>query len=110
MNTTRNARMGAIAVTLIMSTIMAPTAHAAPTAQQICARMIAEGRAGAMSQAQCQCTYRVADATLDDDIKSLLFDAWYTGANNMAALEALPNPNRIDKQMRTMKRTLKKNC
>ena len=47
---------------------------------------------------------------LDDDIKALLFDSWYTGADNMSALEALPGRNRVELQMRKMDRTLKANC
>lgn len=81
-----------------------------PSAAQICSKMIADGRGGSQSQAYCLCTYRVADAILDQDVKDLLFDAWYTGNNNMPAMERLSNPNRIKKQFRTMQRSLKANC
>lgn len=63
-----------------------------------------------MDFADCQCSYRVADVVLDDDVKALLFDSWLNGTDNMAALEQLPNPRRIKKQFRTFERSLKKNC
>ena len=63
-----------------------------------------------MSQNDCLCIYRVADASLDDDIKALIFDSWYTGNNNLQALEQLPKPGRIEKQLKTMQRSLKTNC
>ena len=83
---------------------------AAPSAKRICQKMITEGRGGDMSQEDCLCTYRVADAVLDEDIKSLLFDSWYSGTNNMRAIERLPNQRRVTKQFRTMQRSLKANC
>lgn len=85
-------------------------AIAAPFAKQICKKMIADGRGGGMSQKDCLCTYRVADAVLDEDIKSLLFDSWYNGTNNMQTMELLPNPRRVNKQLKTMQRSLKTNC
>jgi len=72
--------------------------------------MIADGRGNGLSVQDCKCMYRVADAVLDDDLKALLFEAWYTGRNNMDALESRPNPRRFEKQMRTMERTLAKYC
>ena len=72
--------------------------------------MIAEERGGGLSQNDCLCTYRVADAVLDEDIKSLLFDSWYNGTNNMQTMELLPNPRRVKKQLRTMQRSLVVNC
>ncbi|MEL6521231.1 MAG: hypothetical protein AAFQ66_09710 [Pseudomonadota bacterium] len=83
---------------------------AAPSASQICQKMISEGRGGGLSQNDCLCTYRVADAVLDQDIKSLLFDSWYNGTNNMQAIERLPKQGRVRKQLRTMERSLKANC
>ncbi|MEL6466498.1 MAG: hypothetical protein AAFQ58_16150 [Pseudomonadota bacterium] len=83
---------------------------AAPSANQVCQKMISEGRGGGLSQNDCLCTYRVADAVLDEDIKSLLFDSWYNGTNNMQTMELLPNPRRVKKQLRTMQRSLKANC
>lgn len=85
-------------------------AIAAPSAKQVCKKMIADGRGGVMSQKDCLCTYRVADAVLDEDIKSLLFDSWYNGTNNMQTMELLPNPRRVNKQLKTMQRSLKTNC
>lgn len=86
------------------------TAVAAPSANQVCQKMISEGRGGGLSQNDCLCTYRVADAVLDEDIKSLLFDSWYNGTNNMQTMELLPNPRRVKKQLGTMQRSLKTNC
>ena len=89
---------------------LTPLPIQAQTAQQICNRMISEGRGGGQSVQDCLCTHRVAVAVLDEDIQALVFDAWLTGNNNMAALEALPNPRRIERQLRTMDRTLEANC
>ena len=83
---------------------------AGPSGDQICKKMISEGRGGELSQNDCLCTYRVADAVLDEDVKSLLFDSWYNGTNNMQAIERLPRQNRVRKQLRTMQRSLKANC
>ncbi|MEX0368606.1 MAG: hypothetical protein AB3N22_21305 [Ruegeria sp.] len=85
-------------------------AAAAPSGEEICRKMISDGRNGGMNLSDCMCTYRVADAVLDEDIKALLFDSWYNGTNNMKAIEALPRRGRVKKQLRTMDRTLKKNC
>lgn len=82
----------------------------AQSAQQICQRMIDEGRAGDQTLQGCLCTHRVAEAVLDEDIQELLFDAWLTGRNNMGALEGLPNPQRVRRQFRTMEATLSANC
>lgn len=79
---------------------------AAPSANQICQKMISEGRGGGLSQNDCLCTYRVADAVLDEDVKSLLFDSWYNGTNNMQAIERLPKQGRVRQQLRTMQRSL----
>ena len=97
-----------ISVTALLS--LPNLATAAQTANQICKKMISEGRGGELSQNDCLCTHRVADAVLDDDIKSLLFDSWYNGTNNMQAIERLPKPSRARKQLKTMQRTLKANC
>jgi len=86
------------------------SANAGPSGAEICRKMIADGRGGDLDQSMCLCTYRVAVAVFDDDIKALLFDSWYNGTNNMSALEKLPGQSRVKKQFRTMKRTLKKNC
>ncbi|MEM7319582.1 MAG: hypothetical protein AAF408_11245 [Pseudomonadota bacterium] len=95
---------------LLLGLSMTGSLNAAPSGNQMCKKMISDGRSGGMSQADCLCTYRVADAVLDEDIKSLLFESWYTGTNNMTAIEKLPRRNRIKKQFRTMDKTLKKNC
>ena len=99
--------MPAATAALILGASMA---GAAPTGAQICQKMIADGRANGMSQAKCLCTYRVADTVLDEDIKTLLWDSWYNGTNNMAAVEKLPGRARVKKQMETMYRSLKPNC
>lgn len=85
-------------------------AIAAPSGGQICKKMISDGRGAGMSQSDCLCTYRVADAVLDENIKSLLFESWYTGTNNMKALERLPKQNRVTKQLKTLQRALQTNC
>jgi len=69
-----------------------------------------DGRNGPLTLTDCHCTYRVADAVLDDDIKALLFDSWYNGNSNMARLEKLPRPGRVKRQFRSLERALKKNC
>jgi len=83
---------------------------AQPTSREVCQKMINEGRNGSFSFANCECTYRVADAVLDEDIKALLFDSWYNGNDNMAKMEQLPKPGRVRRQLRVMQRSLKKNC
>ena len=98
--------IGAISALVISPNLVT----AAPSANQVCQKMISEGRGGELSQNDCLCTYRVADAVLDEDIKSLLFDSWYNGTNNMQTMELLPNPRRVKKQLRTMQRSLKANC
>ncbi len=90
--------------------VQATPAYATPTGAQICAKMIAEGRGGGWSQSECLCTHRVVEAVFDEDIKALFFDAWYNGTNNMDAIEKLPRQSRVRKQMRTMERSLEKNC
>lgn len=99
----------AVPVFVLFSMSGAPS-EAAPSGSQICKKMLSDGRGGALSQNDCLCTYRVADAVLDEDVKSLLFDSWLNGTNNMQAIERLPRQNRIRKQFRTMQRTLKANC
>lgn len=96
---------------LLLATLAFATAStAAPSARQTCKKMIADGRGGVFSQSKCECAYRVADAVLDDDLKALLFDAWYNGTNNMAAMEKLPGRKRIQKQLETMRITTELNC
>ncbi|MEM1077559.1 MAG: hypothetical protein AAGI09_03435 [Pseudomonadota bacterium] len=97
-----------LACTLLL--FLSSAAQAAPTAREICKKMIADGRGGGLNQATCECTYRVADAILDEDVKTLLFEAWYTGKDNMGAVAKLPGQSRIRKQFKTMQRSLKPNC
>ena len=85
-------------------------AMSAPSGDQICKKMIADGRGGGQSQSECMCVYRVADAVLDADIKGLLFDSWNNGTNNIQAIGRLPKQGRVRKQLRTMQRSLKANC
>lgn len=100
-----------IAICAVVALFFAPNlATAVPTANQTCQKMISDGRGGGLSQNDCLCTYRVADAVLDEDVKSLLFDSWYNGTNNMRAIERLPKQGRVRKQLRTMQRSLKVNC
>lgn len=94
----------------VASAICAGAAAAAPSSKQLCQKIIEAGRGIGQSVAQCQCSFRVADAVLDDDIKELMFDSWYTGANNMAALEKLRPKNRVKKQLRTYVKSLNANC
>ncbi|WP_431372791.1 hypothetical protein [Pelagimonas sp.] len=47
---------------------------------------------------------------MDEDIKALLFDAWYNGTNNMAALEKLPGRARVKKQLKRMQKASVKYC
>ena len=100
-----------LSICAVAAMLIAPNlVSAAPSANQICQKMISEGRGGGMSQSDCLCTYRVADAVLDEDVKSLLFDSWYSGTNNMKAIERLPKQGRVRKQLKTMQRSLKVNC
>lgn len=89
--------------------LAAPALHA-QDARQTCAKMASEDRLGPLTVQQCECNYAVAEQVLDPDIRALLFDAWYTGANNMANVEALKPRNRVRKQLQTMARLSQKNC
>lgn len=84
--------------------------QAAPSGAQICKKMISDGRGGGLSQAQCECDHRVAEAVLDDDIKGLLFDSWLNGTNKMAALGKLPGRKRVRSQLEKMTVTAGLNC
>ena len=77
---------------------------------EVCAKMIADGRGGGMTQKNCVCAYRVAETVLDADLRALLFDSWYNGTDNSAALQALPNKGRVLRQMKSMKKTTAKTC
>ncbi|WP_299962212.1 hypothetical protein [uncultured Roseobacter sp.] len=83
---------------------------AAPSPEQTCARMISDGRANGMDQAICLCVYRVAEEVLDANIRALLFDSWYTGRDNMAAVQQLPRQGRVTRQMGKMQRTAARSC
>ncbi|MFY0681599.1 MAG: hypothetical protein JXR13_13585 [Thalassovita sp.] len=85
-------------------------AIAAPSGGQICKKMISDGRGAGMSQSDCLCTYRVADAVLDENIKSLLFGSWFPRTNNMKELEQLPKLNHVAKQLETLQRALQTSC
>ena len=68
------------------------------------------GGGGGRTMEQCLCHYRVAEAVLDDDLKTILFDSWYNGTNNMDAVERLKPRRRIEKQFRTLEKNLRRNC
>ncbi len=72
--------------------------------------MIADGRGGGLTQKNCVCAYRVAETVLDADLRALLFDSWYNGTDNSAALQALPQKGRVLRQMKSMKKTTEKTC
>ena len=72
--------------------------------------MIADGRNGGMSLKTCLCNHRAADAVLDDDIKALLFDSWYSGTDNTKALERLPKRRRVKTQLIMLRTTINKDC
>ncbi|WP_299982950.1 hypothetical protein [uncultured Ruegeria sp.] len=78
--------------------------------QAVCQKMVEGDPSGQITMEECLCTYNVADTVLDDDIKALLFQSWYTGENVTEQLEALPEPKRVQKQFKTMERTFNKNC
>lgn len=80
------------------------------TAAQTCTKMRNDDRLGPISYEQCLCNYAVADQVLDDDVKALLFDAWATGANNMAKVEALRPRARVRKQFKTLQRSIQASC
>ncbi|MEM7089552.1 MAG: hypothetical protein AAF496_08240 [Pseudomonadota bacterium] len=83
---------------------------AQPSAQAVCQKMQAEGRNGPFSFEDCTCTYHVADAVLDDDIKALMIEAWYSGNATFDQIMQLPNPRRVERQLLKMERTMKKTC
>lgn len=78
--------------------------------EAVCQKMVEGDPSGQITMEECLCTYNVADTVLDDDIKALLFQSWYTGENVTSQLEALPEPKRVQRQFKTMERTFKKNC
>ncbi len=98
-----------LSVGTLLLTLPSPS-NAAPSGKQVCKKMIAEGRANVWSLSECQCQYRVADVVLDEDIKTLLFDSWYNGTNNMKAVKKLPNQRRVLKQLKTFRRSGAANC
>lgn len=102
-------RIGLILV-LVSVFLSAMLVQAAPSARQICQKMISDGRAGGVSQRQCECNHRVAMDMLDKDIRALLFDAWYNGNNNIAAVERLPDQKRVMKQMENMALAVSIDC
>ena len=81
-----------------------------PSGDKLCKKMIADGRGEELTHSDCLCLYRVADAVLDDSLKHFVFDSWYNGTNNVNAIQSLPNPNRVKRQLKKMSRTLKRNC
>jgi len=85
-------------------------ASAGPTPEAVCEQMVVTDPSGQITMEECLCTYQVADQVLDEDIKELLFDAWYTGNNNTEKMKQLPNPKRINKQFSRMERAMKQNC
>lgn len=103
-------RLYRFSICLTLSLSLAAPASAAPTAAQVCQKMIADGRGGGLSQAACLCNYQKAEAALDDDIKALLFDTWYNGTNNMKALEKLPKQGRVKRQMRLLHERIQRGC
>ncbi|KPA23163.1 hypothetical protein shim_14580 [Shimia sp. SK013] len=91
-------------------TLSSSAALAAPGATKTCQKMISEDRADGQTQAQCECTYQLVEEIFDEDLKTLTFDSWYNGTNNMAALEALPNRNKVLRQMKKLYRQSQKKC
>lgn len=78
--------------------------------EAVCQKMVEGDPSGQITMEECLCTYNVADTVLDDDIKALLFDSWYTGENITEQLNALPQPKRVPRQLKTMEQTFNKNC
>ncbi len=95
---------------LIPLLVLPQAAMAERTPQEICEKLIESEPSGQIEMVECVCTYNVANAVLDDDIKALLFESWYTGENVTDRLNALPNPKRVKKQFSKMERTMKVNC
>ena len=95
---------------IVLSLGLFAPAFAAPSAAQVCQKMLADGRGNGLSQAACLCNYQKAEATLDDDIKTLLFDSWYNGTDNMAALEKLPKQGRVKRQMLLLQQKIQRGC
>jgi hypothetical protein len=96
-----------IALAMMAGAVAAEPVRSAP---DVCKKMIADGRGGDFTQKDCVCAYRVAEAVLDKEIQVLLFDSWYNGTDNSAALDAMPKRGRILRQLQTMKRTAEKTC
>ena len=98
-------------ISLSMAALVLPQiASAGPTPEAVCQQMVITDPSGQITMEECLCTYQVADQVLDEDIKELLFDAWYTGNNNTEKMKQLPNPKRINKQFSRMERAMKQNC
>ncbi|MFL4471332.1 hypothetical protein ACERZ8_16135 [Tateyamaria armeniaca] len=100
--------MRAAILALGLAVMAAPLA--AQTGPQTCARMKSEDRLGPLSEAQCQCNYSVANQVLDADIRALLFDAWYSGNDNMAKVEQLRPRHRVRREMLQLRDAIKKYC
>lgn len=99
-----------VGVAWAMVTAGATTAQTVRSEAEVCAKLIADGRGGGMTQKNCVCAYRVAEAVLDADVRALLFDSWYNGTDNSVALQALPHKGRVLRQMKSMKKTTEKTC
>ena len=97
-----------VAATLGLAILAGPLS--AQTGQETCARMKAEDRLGPITEAQCRCNYSVAEQILDEDIRALLFDAWYTGNDNVAKVEQLTPRTRVRREMLELSKALRKHC
>ena len=78
--------------------------------QAVCQKMVEGDPSGQVTMEECLCTYNVANTVLDDDIKELLFESWYTGENITEQLNALPKSKRVPRQFKAMEQTFNKNC
>ncbi|HRK42922.1 MAG TPA: hypothetical protein PLH11_07770 [Gemmobacter sp.] len=99
-----------VGVACAMVAACATMAKPGRSGAEVCAKMIADGRGGGLTQKNCVCAYRVAETVLDADLRALLFDSWYNGTDNSAALQALPQKGRVLRQMKSMKKTTEKTC
>ncbi|NHX27125.1 hypothetical protein HA397_24430 [Escherichia coli] len=98
--------LAAVSAVFVMG---AGVAVALPTEAHLCKNTAAKGTSKRASYSECVCVYRVMDATMDDDVLEIIFDGAVYGGGYQGVF-LLPNPSRIEGQIRAFQRELKKNC
>lgn len=100
-------KAGAALLALVM---LAPCPAFADRAGDICRKMLAEGRGGWLDEATCRCTFAVATEVLDPELLEMLADSWANGTNNLAAMDALPDQDRLARQFSRLQIELHNRC